>query len=153
VKSYFERLMHYDIWANREALESIRKAAAPPRSLRWMAHIIGAEYLWLARLSGQTPPLPVWPNLSVEGCDRRLDDLAQQLIEVLLELTPERLEVEVSYINSKGEPWSSTVQDILTHLTIHSAYHRGQIAADIRAANREPAYTDYIHAVRQGLVQ
>jgi uncharacterized damage-inducible protein DinB len=59
----------------------------------------------------------------------------------------------VSYTNSKGELWTSTVEDILTHLVIHSAYHRGQIASDLRSAGREPAYTDYIHAVRQGLIE
>jgi uncharacterized damage-inducible protein DinB len=29
-------------------------------------------------------------------------------------------------------------------------YHRGQIAADMRASGVEPVYTDFIHAVRQG---
>jgi len=44
------------------------------------------------------------------------------------------------------------VEDILTHVTIHSAYHRGQIASDLRAAGQAPAYTDFIHAVRLGLI-
>lgn len=150
---HLSRLIQYDIWANRETLESLRQGVTPPpRSLKWMAHIIGAEYLWLARLNGQPAALPVWPNLSLEGCDRRLHDLSQQLLDYLAEATSERLTEEISYTNSKGEAWTSTVDEILTHLTIHSAYHRGQIASDLRAAGREPAYTDYIHAVRQGLI-
>jgi uncharacterized damage-inducible protein DinB len=36
---------------------------------------------------------------------------------------------------------------------MHSAYHRGQIAADMRAAGFAPPYTDFIHAVRQGFVK
>ena len=68
-------------------------------------------------------------------------------------LSPERLAERISYTNSKGERWTSTVEEILTHLVIHSAYHRGQIAADVRGAGQTPAYTDYIHAVRQGLVK
>ena len=150
---HLSRLIQYDIWANRETLESLRQVVTPPpRSLKWMAHIIGAEYLWLARLNGQPAALPVWPNLSLEGCDRRLHDLSQQLLDCLAESTSERLTQEISYINSKGEAWTSTVEEILTHLTIHSAYHRGQIASDLRAAGQEPPYTDYIHAVRQGLI-
>ncbi len=62
------------------------------------------------------------------------------------------LDQSVSYTNSQGEAWSSTVEEILTHITVHSAYHRGQIASDLRAAGMTPAYTDYIHAVRRGLV-
>ena len=38
------------------------------------------------------------------------------------------------------------------HVLMHSAYHRGQIALEMRAAGMEPAYTDFIQAVRQGLV-
>jgi uncharacterized damage-inducible protein DinB len=45
------------------------------------------------------------------------------------------------------------VEEILTHVTIHSAYHRGQIASDVRSAGLEPAYTDYIHAVRQRFLE
>jgi len=41
----------------------------------------------------------------------------------------------------------------LTHVIMHSAYHRGQIALEMRAAGMEPAHTDFIHAVRQGLVE
>jgi uncharacterized damage-inducible protein DinB len=59
----------------------------------------------------------------------------------------------VKYRNSKGEPWSSRVEDILIHVLFHSAYHRGQIALQMRASGLTPAYTDFIHAVRQGFVE
>ena len=59
----------------------------------------------------------------------------------------------ISYKNSKGEPWSSTVLDILTHVIVHSAYHRGQIASHMRETGQTPAFTDFIHAVRQGLIE
>jgi len=36
---------------------------------------------------------------------------------------------------------------------MHSAYHRGQIATAMRAAGYAPAYTDFIHCIRQGFVQ
>jgi uncharacterized damage-inducible protein DinB len=145
------RLLQYDVWANRETLSSLRPGDAPVRSLRWMGHIIGAEYLWLSRLGGQTSPLPVWPDLSVQQCRQHLADLSQRLPDSLADEDP--LSREVEYTNSKGERWTSTVEEIFTHLVIHSAYHRGQIAADVRAAEQEPAYTDYIHAVRQGLIE
>jgi uncharacterized damage-inducible protein DinB len=38
----------------------------------------------------------------------------------------------------------------LIHVLFHSAYHRGQIALQMRASGLTPAYTDFIHAVRQG---
>jgi uncharacterized damage-inducible protein DinB len=148
-----ERLLRYDVWANRETLRSLRRSTAPSRSLRWMNHIVGAELLWLARMDGVPAPLPVWPDLSVEACEARLAELTRRLVGTLSSMNHEALSRPVAYTNSKGEAWSSTVEEILTHVVIHSAYHRGQIASDLRSAGEEPAYTDYIHAVRQRFVE
>lgn len=41
----------------------------------------------------------------------------------------------------------------LTHVAMHSAYHRGQIAGELREPGNTPPYTDFIHPVRQGLVR
>ena len=144
------RLLRYDIWANRETLDSLPEAATPPRSLRWMNHIVGAELLWVSRMAGKPAPLPVWPDLSLEECAKRMDRLSEEL---LASLNYEPLTQSITYINSKGESWANTIEEILTHLVIHSAYHRGQIASDLRSAGHEPAYTDYIHAVRQRFIE
>jgi uncharacterized damage-inducible protein DinB len=117
-----------------------------------MNHIVGAELLWLARMDGTPAPLPVWPDLSVEECEARFGELTRRL-GALPKLSDEALSRPVTYTNSKGEGWTSTVEEILTHVVIHSAYHRGQIASDLRAAGQEPAYTDYIHGVRQRLIE
>jgi uncharacterized damage-inducible protein DinB len=148
-----QRLLQYDLWANRETLKSLGQAIPPPRSLKWMGHIVGAEFLWLARLENQTSPMPVWPDLSLKECGRRVGEVSGKLLEILAGESPVGLNEQISYTNSKGEIWSSSVEEILTHIAIHSAYHRGQIAADIRSAGQTPAYTDYIHAVRQGQVE
>lgn len=145
------RLLRYDVWANRETLRSL-KQSAPPRSLRWLAHIVGAEYLWMARLHRRQETLPVWPELDVEACGERLDRLSRLWPEYL-DGADESQSESISYTNSKGETWNNTVEEILTHVVIHSAYHRGQIASDVRASGGVPAYTDYIHAVRQGLIE
>jgi len=116
-----------------------------------MGHIIGAEYLWLARLRREEAPLPVWPDLAVEECASRIGALSTLWPAYLSEVgSTEYLAEQIHYTNSKGEQWTSSVEDILTHVTIHSAYHRGQIASDLRSAGQTPAYTDFIHAVRQG---
>ena len=147
-----DRLLRYDIWANGETLESLRQGPPPARSLKWMGHIVGAEHLWLARLRQEPAPLPVWPDLPVEQCAAHLGQLSGMWREYLANAGPRRLAERVTYTNSKGEKWTSTVEDILTHVTIHSAYHRGQIASDLRSAGQVPAYTDFIHAVRHGFL-
>jgi uncharacterized damage-inducible protein DinB len=152
VSHQLDRLLRYDIWANGETVGSLRQGPPPARSLKWMGHIIGAEYLWLARLRQVPAPLPVWPDLPVEECAGRLGELSSMWREYLANAGPRQLAERIAYTNSKGEAWSGVVEDILTHVTIHSAYHRGQIASDLRAAGQVPAYTDFIHAVRQGFI-
>lgn len=152
--AHLTRLFAYDGWANRETLAALRAAFPPPaRSLRWLGHIVGCQWLWLGRLQGAAGPAAVWPDLSLDQCGEQLGDLARAWAGYLGALPPERLGEPVSYVNSLGEPWTSTVDDILEHTVMHGAYHRGQIAADLRQAGHAPAYTDFIHAVRRGFVR
>lgn len=74
-------------------------------------------------------------------------------MELLASLDDDGLADGVAYRNSKGEFWTSSAGDILTHVVLHAAYHRGQIAAAVRGAGGEPAYTDFIHAVRMELIE
>jgi uncharacterized damage-inducible protein DinB len=141
------RLLDYDSWANRETLGSLKGVRAP-QALTIMGHIIGAEWLWQDRIKGHTQTLPVWPDLSLEVCAERLAELKELWRGIL----STELSRAVPYTNSKGQAWSSTVFDILTHVVIHSAYHRGQVAMAVRSSGHEPAYTDFIHSVRQGLI-
>ncbi len=147
------RLFHYNRWANHEALASVSAAAAPPpRSLRLMGHIVGAEALWHARLVGAGAPMAVWPDLGLKQMETWLGDLDGMWRTYLARVVPARLGERISYTNTKGEPFVSTVEDILTHVVLHSAYHRGQIAADVRAAGHQPANTDFSHAARTGRI-
>ena len=91
--------------------------------------------------------------MTLDQCAGEIADLARLWQDYLNALTPEQLSRPIPYVNTKGESWTNTVEDILTHAVIHSAYHRGQIAADVRASGHTPAYTDFIHGVRQGLVE
>jgi len=152
--AHYLQLVAYDEWANIEMIASFRAVKTPPaRSLRFMAHIIGAEHVWMARLLSRESPQPVWPELSVDRCDEEARGLANGWRKYLTRESPALLDRSIAYKNSKGEPWNSLVRDILTHVFMHSAYHRGQIAADMRQAGHAPAYTDFIHGVRQGLVK
>ncbi|MDQ6892379.1 MAG: DinB family protein [Acidobacteriota bacterium] len=149
----FKRLLAYDAWANREALSSLRAAGTPPpKALRVLSHLVGAGRLWLARLekSAGKPPA-VWPELSLEEAAAGIEELAGRWRR-FADVDNAGLARTVSYTNSKGEPWTSSVADILTHVVLHGSYHRGQIASELRAAGHAAAYSDYIEAVRRGLV-
>ena len=146
------RLFLYDAWANAEALESVDLAGAPPAALRLIAHVAAAERLWKTRIDGGGAPVVVWPAWSVAECREELIDLAADWSRYVAGLGASRGRARVAYVNSKGEPWTTTVDDILAHVVLHSSYHRGQIAHVLRAGGAEPAYTDYVHCVRNELI-
>lgn len=151
---HLRRLFSYDDWANREVLAALRSAGtAPVRSLKLMAHIFAAERLWLERLEQKKQSVRVWPEFTLEQCETHAAEVPCLWKKYLEGRTEADLASAVSYKNSKGESWSNRKDDILLHVVMHSAYHRGQIAADMRAAGFTPAYTDFIHGVRQGLVE
>jgi uncharacterized damage-inducible protein DinB len=151
---HLRRQFAYDDWANREVLAGLRACGVRTgRSGRLMAHIFSAERLWLERLKHQPQSLPVWPEFGLDECQAQAAELDRLWRPYLNQTAPSWLSEEIAYRNSKGEAWTSTVEDILTHVVMHSAYHRGQIASDMRAQGHTPVYTDFIHAVRQGLVE
>ena len=152
-KKYFLRNFTYDHWANRECLSALTTAnPIPPKALRFMAHTLSAQKLWLERLQRLPQSVAVWPSSTVEDCIALADAMQFAWKNYLTELPSTDLEKEIVYRNSKGESWASRVEDVLTHVLMHSAYHRGQVALEMRAAGQQPAYTDFIHGVRQGLI-
>jgi uncharacterized damage-inducible protein DinB len=144
------RLFAYEAWANRRTLDALAAVASPPPSaLSRMAHVVGAGRLWLGRLLGETPAA-VWPALDLAACRAGWEELERRWDSYLAALAPADLASSVDYVNSRGEPWSSPVGDVLTHVVLHGVHHRGQIAADLRSAGAEPAYVDFIEAARRG---
>jgi uncharacterized damage-inducible protein DinB len=150
----FRRELDYDDWANREVLRHLQRESSPPPSCTgWLAHVLGAQAEWLARLEGGKSELPVWPKLTLDELEPHLARLRASWRRFLAGLDPHRLEGTIAYVNSKGQPWTSRVEDVLTHVLLHGAYHRGQIASALREAGLTPPYTDYIHATRTGRIE
>jgi uncharacterized damage-inducible protein DinB len=143
------RLVAHLEWADDRVLAALRSATAPdPACLELLAHILAAEHVWLARLKGESPRHPVWPALSLEECAGLVRANQHQLTAYVSSLTPEDLPRGVTYRNSAGQQFTSRVEDILLHVCLHGAYHRGQVAWALRRAGGVPMPTDYIAFVR-----
>jgi uncharacterized damage-inducible protein DinB len=151
---HLARLCEHDAWANRTAIGSIRAAAHPPdRALALMAHIVGAEWLWWARLHQEAARFAVWPTLSLDQMETESSEAGRRWRTYISGFSDgSELTREVPYTNSQGESFTSAVEDVLLHVVQHSAYHRGQIAMVLRDSGNEPALTDFIHARRQGFI-
>lgn len=146
---YLRRLFAYDEWANGEALRSLRATpGCSPRAIEVMAHILATQWVWMSRLQRQPQPYAVWPGWTLDDSHRRWQELQHDWEKFFGALTQEDLAREATYKNTKGDTFTNTVGDVLMHVAMHGTYHRGQIAAEVRAAGGQPAYTEFIQAVR-----
>jgi uncharacterized damage-inducible protein DinB len=153
---HVRRLFEHLWWADERVLESIERAAAAPAETaadagvagELLAHVLGAELVWLDRTEGEAQSTAVWPEVDPAGC-RALARHSRQRWATFLDALEERdLGREVVYANSAGDRFVSTVEEIALHVALHGAYHRGQIAMLLREAGAEPAPTDFIAFTR-----
>lgn len=145
------KLFEYDYWANQEALHSVGTInATAERALKVAGHIIGAQRVWLGRLEASDSAAPApWPLMSLEEAEAAIGEMHQRWKSFLSGLAPARLDEDLVHRNSKGMEFRVPVRDVLMQLVMHSAHHRGQIAAAVREAGGKPAATDYIVYARQ----
>lgn len=148
---WYHEKFDYDDWANRRVLEALRGCRpVPERGRNLLAHIVGAQEVWLGRF-GQGAPfaLQVWPELSLEEIDARLEGVRGAWGMLLDQTNGAQLDEPLSYENLSGKPFSTPRGRILDHVLFHGAYHRGQIATQMRADGCTPSATDYIQYTRR----
>lgn len=58
------------------------------------------------------------------------------------------LDEVVTYKNSKGTEFKTSIKDVLIHVALHGQYHQGQINLQLRINDIEPINLDYITFVR-----
>jgi uncharacterized damage-inducible protein DinB len=145
------RFFEFDAWANQQTLRSLETMTSPPdRAVALIAHIAAAQRLWLERALSAPQSVMVWPQWSLPETAKELAGLSGQWIRVI---TTGDLSREFAYTNTKGQQFRSKLCDVALHVAFHGVYHRGQIAALVRQQGGEPAYTDFIQAVRTGAVK
>jgi uncharacterized damage-inducible protein DinB len=149
--SHLRKLFDYDYWANREALASLSTVPGDAgRASKYLAHIVGAQRVWLSRFEmPDSPSTEPWPALTFNEAQAAVEVLHKRWLNLVDRLTPEKLAQDLLYRNTKGQEFRTPTQDVLMHLVMHSAYHRGQVAAAVREAGGKPASTDYIAYARQ----
>ena len=110
-------------------------------SIRIFAHLLGAERVWANRLAVRPASCPVRPDWNLSECETALADNVEDYRMIIKSLPQTG---EITYTNTKGETFTSTTVDILFHVLMHGAYHRGQISQAIQAAGSDIIDTDYI---------
>lgn len=148
------RRFRYHAWAGARLADAL-DGDAPRTALRPLAHALTADRVWLLRLRGEpTDGVALWPALDADGV-RALARLNAGAWAALLapadaDLPDAALAERVAYTDSRGKGHDTARGDILEHVLLHAAYHRGQAAAALRAAGVAPPATDYVLWLRLG---
>lgn len=137
-------------WADRQTLQALRDGpAAQEQGLPLLAHVLAAEHVWLSRLLAREASHPVWPQLDLDGCEALARENASGFLSLIGSLGETDLDRSIRYRNTKNQEFTSRIVDILTHVVIHGAYHRGQIARILGTSTGSAVSTDFITFARE----
>jgi len=147
-------LFDYNAWANERALgaagalsqeQFLRDLGNSFPSLRdTLAHILGAEWIWLRRWQGDSPSsgLAAADFPTVASLEDRFAALDRERRAFLDTLSEEGLARPFSYRDLAGNAHSLRLVESLQHLVNHGTYHRGQITTMLRQLGAKPVSTD-----------
>ena len=150
MKDHFIRLFEYDRYANQIILDTIIKANSPEKPVKFMAHLLAAQQVWLSRAKG-LPALTgvLWPDWPADTLGDRIAENSGLWIEHLSGLAQEDFDEIIAYKDMKGNEWENKLTDIITQVINHGTHHRAQAGQHLILAGVEKLpMTDYIFFIR-----
>jgi uncharacterized damage-inducible protein DinB len=149
-------LLLYMLWAEREMLKAVRgvrpedltrDAGVSFRSiLGTMAHVLGAQRLWLSRFLGTPETFVLGPDDFPDLLTwiTAWEESASRVEAFLAGLTDEQLALPLSWTSLAGVPHTRPLWQPVLQLVNHSTYHRGQVVSLLRQMGYPVGSTDLI---------
>jgi len=155
------QLYDYNAWANRRSLEAASSLThgqfthalgSSFSSVRdTLAHIYGAEWIWLERFQGRSPSsLPQadqFPDLA--GLKATWLEHEVRLLTFVRGLTQADLDRVMEYKTLKFGVYRNPLWQSMQHLVNHGSYHRGQVTTLLRQLGAKPLLSDLMHFYRE----
>ena len=122
-----------------------------PSILGTLAHMVGAEWIWLRRWQGDSPAsIPDWVSQpALKDLEIRLAAIEEERLSFLGQLTDADLQRVFSYRGLDGQTFSYPLGDLIRHVVNHATYHRGQLATMLRQLGAAPPSTDFTRYLRE----
>ena len=157
-------LYDFNSWANRRVQEACAALSEEqfnqtipssfPSVRETVAHILGAEWVWLERWRGRSPVKADWDvygaDLTTQAAIRkRWAELEKQLLDFVGGQDAAALAAVHQYSSLDGKSYSQPLWQQLQHLVNHGSYHRGQVTMMLRQLGVKPVGTDLIAFYRE----
>jgi len=151
VKSNFVRHFQFDLWANQLFLNFLKENELEEKKIYSIfGHIMSAQILWLKRIvTIEIEDYPLWKTYSVEELGQMINSSNRAWKNFIEQHPDDNFGEIISYTNTKGQPYNTSLKEIIEHVLYHGVYHRGQLAILIRQSGLTPPYTDFIAFVRE----
>ena len=157
-------LFEYNAWADRRIFDAVAQLPTEQymRDLKssfggihgTLAHIVGAEQLWLARWRGAPGSLLKGSEVGSLAELRKIwDGVEADRTTVLRGLTDQSLESPITIKPTGGGEFVHTLRQTLQHTVDHSSYHRGQIVTMLRQLGVKPPGTGLIGFYRERMAR
>jgi uncharacterized damage-inducible protein DinB len=155
------RLFAFNRWANQRMLDAASELTAEeltrdmrssfPSVLDTLVHMVGAEWVWLARWTGESPrEFPDASGLtSLQAVRDRWDDVWGGQQGLLASLSGADDARHLRYRLFSGAEDEQPLGDLMRHVINHGTYHRGQLVTLLRQLGRTPPSTDYLRYLRE----
>jgi len=150
-------LYDYNEWSNNHVLEAAsqlteeefsRKQGASFESVEGnLAHIMGAQVIWLERWTGGSNPRPVLEFQKTRGLSAIRDAFAHShegLRMFVSSLTANRLDETLAYRDSAGRPHERVMWQLMAHVANHGTHHRAETAMAMAALGKPMRELDYV---------
>lgn len=154
-------LYEFNSWANHRSMSAAEKLTNEQfvkplgssfSSVRdTLAHIYGAETIWLERFQGHSPSS--LPDVKQFATLTSLREMWMQqesrLLAFVRGLTQTDLDREMEYKTLKFGVYRNPLWQSMQHVVNHGTYHRGQVTTMLRQLGAEPILTDLMHFYRE----
>lgn len=150
------QLLAYNRWANQR-LYSLAALLPPERTRERLgtsfesihgnlAHILGAEILWLSRFQGISPSQILGGNdfSDLAAIGVRWAAQHRDMNAFVDTLTPAGLAESIGYTNTAGEYWIYARWQMLVHLVNHGTHHRSEVAELLTRLGSPPPGLDLL---------
>ena len=154
-----DALFSYGYWANQHLFEVlshlpeekfVKPVGGSYGSLRnTLVHILSAEWGWLERCGGaprgpalKAPDYPTLAPVRVEW-----ERVERHVRQFLSGLSDEDLERSITWAIGTGPQHTTRLGELLQHVAVHGAHHRGQVALLLRLLGHAPGNFDFLFYV------
>lgn len=127
MKQQLLKQLAHEQWANKTLIQNLRQAPhAPAKAFELIGHIVAVHDIWRARFQQSKSKYGLWDLIDLDATEKLIEENTVFWKAYIEDLDDESFAKKIA-LDYFGTPAQVSVDDALTHMFTHSAYHRGQI--------------------------